>query len=91
MQSKVIDYDNTRIDYKMFEDKKTAEPQVQHKLSTKNWEVVAIDLFGPMPSSSHVIVVRNLGSRYLASTLGGLKKAEKFIPALKKIYTLWKP
>ena len=22
MQSKVIDYDNTRIDYKMFEDKK---------------------------------------------------------------------
>ena len=35
----------------------------QNMSPTKNWEVVAVDLFGPMPSSNHVVVVQDLVSR----------------------------
>ena len=61
----------------------------QHKVPTKNWEVVAVDLFGPMPSSNHVIVVQGLGSRYPAAKLVSSTKAEKVIPALKEIYNYY--
>ena len=63
MQSKVMDYVNICIDCKIFVDKKTVESLAQHKVPTKNWEVVAVDLFGTMPSSNHVVVVQDLESR----------------------------
>ena len=69
MQSKVIDYVNTSIDCRISVDKKTVELLAQHRVPTKNWEVVAVDLFGPMLSSNHVIVVQDLGSRYPAEKL----------------------
>ena len=57
----------------------------QHKVPTKNWEVVAVHLFGPMLSSNHVIVVQELGSKYPAAKLVSSTKAE-VIPALREIY-----
>ena len=65
--------------------KKSVEPLAQHKVPTKNWEVVAVDLFGPMPSSNHVIIVQDTGSRYPAAKLVSSAKAEKVITALKEI------
>ena len=56
-----------------------------NKVPMKNWEAVAVDLFGPMPSSNHVILVQDLGSRYRAAQLVSSTKAE-VIPALKEIY-----
>ena len=88
MQSKVLDYVNTCIDCKIFVDKKTVEPLAQHKVPTKNWEVVAVHLFGPMLSSNHVIVVQELGSKYPAAKLVSSTKAE-VIPALKEIYNYY--
>ena len=58
----------------------------QHKVPTKNWELVAVDLFGPMLSSNHVIVVQDIGSRYPSAKLVSSTKAERVIPALKEIY-----
>lgn len=65
---------------------------IQHKVLTKNWEVVAEDLFGLMLSSNCVIVVQNLGPRYRypAAKLVSLTKAEKVIPAMKEIYSHYK-
>lgn len=86
MQSKVMKFVNTCIHCKMFVDKKTSEPIEYHKTPSRNWETVAVDLFGPMPSSNHVIVVQDLSSRYPAAKLVSSTKAEKVIPALKDIY-----
>ena len=52
----------------------------------ENWEIVAIDLYGPMPLSNHVNVVQDLGSRYPAAKLVSSARAESVIPALKDIY-----
>ena len=42
-----------------------------------------------MPSSNHVIVLQDLGSRYPAAKLVSSAKAEKVIPALKEIYSYY--
>ena len=39
-----------------------------------------------MPSSNHVVIVQDLGSRYPAAKLVSLTRAESLIPALKDIY-----
>ena len=57
MQSKVIEFVNSSNDCKAFVDKKTRETIQQHKVPSKNWEIVALDLYGPMPSSNHVVVL----------------------------------
>ena len=86
MQSKVINYVNTCIDCKMFvKKKKKLQSCWFNKVPTKNWEAVAVDLFGPMPPSNHVILVQDLGSRYRGAQLVSSTKAE-VISALKEIY-----
>ena len=71
----------------LFVDKKTKEPIAHHTVPLKAWETVAIDLFGPMPSSRHVVVVQDIGSRYPAAKLVASTKADKVIPALDEIYS----
>ena len=39
----------------VFVDKKTFEPIKHHVLSENNWDHVAVDLYGRMPSSKHAI------------------------------------
>ena len=71
----------------LFVDKKTKEPIQHHKIPRKAWETVAVDLFGPMPSSRHVVVVQDIGSRFPAAKLVSSTKADKVIPILDEIYT----
>ena len=89
MQQKVSNYVNSCIDCKTFTDKKTSEPLYFHKVPSKNWEVVAVDLFGPMPSKNHVVVVQDLGSRFPAAKLVSSTKSTKVIPALEDIYNAY--
>ena len=67
-------------------DKKTKEPISHHKVPDKCWSTVAVDLFGPMPSSNHVVVVHDLASRFPAAKLVRSTKADCVIPALADIY-----
>ena len=79
-------------DCQMFVNKKSKEPINFHEVPAKNWEVVSVDLYGPMPSNKHVVVVQDLASRYPAAKLVTSTKAEKVIPALTEIYnTLGNP
>ena len=70
----------------VFVDKKTKEPINHHKVPERCWETVAVDLFGPMPSRKHVVVVHDLASRFPSAKLVTSTKAEKVIPALGEIY-----
>ena len=67
-------------------DKKTKEPIKPHKVPLHNWEKVSVDLYGPMPSSKHIVVVQDLASRYPAAMLVSSTGAENVIPALTKMY-----
>ena len=70
----------------MFVDKKTKEPLDHHQVPLKCWQKVAVDLFGPMPSNKHIVVVHDLSSRYPAAKIVASTKAEKVLPALADIY-----
>ena len=87
MYEKVGKYVQNCKECAMFVDKKTKEPIRHHKVPRKTWETVAVDLFGPMPSSKHVVVVQDLGSRYPAAKLVASTKADKVIPVLEEIYS----
>ena len=54
-------------DCQLFTDKKTRFPEKAHKVPEKCWFEVAVDLFGPMPASKHIIVVQDLASRFPAA------------------------
>ena len=85
-------YADKCIDCQTFSTKKTSEPIQPHKVPTRCWEEVAIDLFGPMPSSHHVVVVQELASRYPSATFVSSTKAAKVFLALADIYnTLGNP
>ena len=67
-------------------DKKTSEPLAHHPVPDKCWDTVAVDLFGPMPSENHVVVVQDLASKYPAAKLVKSTSAEKVLPVLSDIY-----
>ena len=62
------------------------EPLQSHKVWQKNWETVAVDLFGPVPTSNQVIVVQDLSSRYPVPKLVNSICADKVIQTLTEIY-----
>jgi hypothetical protein len=86
MDKKVEEFVRSCDDCNVFVDKKTKEPIKPHRIPDKCWDTVAVDLFGPMPSSNHVVVVQDQTSRFPAAKLVASTKAGKVIPALKEIY-----
>lgn len=73
LNSKVQKFVASCPDCQAFNDKKTSEPLAPHSVPTKNWSNVAVDLFGPMPSHNHVIVVIWLHVSLLQNWCGPLK------------------
>lgn len=86
MNKKVEQFVNSCDGCAMFIDKKTKEPIKSHRVPEKCWDTVAVDLFGPMPSSKHVVVVQDLTTRFPAAKLVTSTKADKVLPALNEIY-----
>jgi hypothetical protein len=86
LQDKVKDFVEKCNDCSLYVDKKTSEPIQHHQIPEKVWDTVAVDLYGPMPSSKHVVVAYDLLSRFPAAKLVSSTKAEKVIPALENIY-----
>ena len=89
MQWKIIRYVDSCRDCKAFLTRKHTNPSIFHKVPSKNWEVVAVDLYGPMLSNNHVVVVQDIGSRFCAAKLVTSTKSTKFIPALEEIYNAY--
>ena len=70
----------------IFTDKKCKEPIKSHKVPENCWEKVSVDLFGPMPSRNHIMVVQDMSSRFPAAKLVSSTSANKVLPALAEIY-----
>jgi len=86
MNDKVQRYVAKCLPCQSFSEKKTLEPVQAHKVPSKCWDQVAVDLFGPMPSSHHVVVIQDMASRYPAAKLVSSIKAEKVLLALRDIH-----
>ena len=65
---------------------KTSHPLEAHEVPARNWDTVAVDLFGLMPSSKHVVVAQDLASRFPIAKLVSSTKADKVLPILGNIY-----
>ena len=86
MNKKVKEFVSACADCQAFTDKKTSEPLAPHTVPQENWSKVAVDLFGPMPSKNHIVVVQDLASRFPAAKLVRSTKASSVIPAMAEIY-----
>ena len=73
----------------MFTDKKIKEPIAAHRIPDNNWGTVSVDLFGPMPSGRHIVVIQDLKSRYPTAKLVSSTSAEKVIPTLQETYSYY--
>ena len=89
MFDKVKEYVESCDECTLFSDKKTKKSIRHHKVPDSSWQTVSVDLFGPMPSSKHIVVVQDLGSRFPAAKLVSSTKADKVIPVLKDIYNAY--
>ena len=69
-----------------FSDKRSSEPIKAHSVPSKCWDTVSVDLFGPMPSSKHVVVVQDLASRFPLAKVVSSTSAAKVIPVLADVY-----
>ena len=63
-----------------------SEPLCHHQVPDNAWDTVAVDLFGPMPSRNHVVVVQDLSSKYPAAKLVSSTSAERVLPVIADIY-----
>ena len=89
MWKKVKDFVKQCLPCSSVTDKKTSEPINADEVPTKCWETVVVDLFGPMPSSKHVVVVQDLASRSPAAKLVTSTSSNQVIPALSDIYSTY--
>ena len=86
LNKKVADFVHHCSDCSAYVNKKTLEPIKHHKIPEKSWDTVSVDLYGPMPSSRHIVVAQDLSSRFPAAKLVTSTKAAKVLPALEEIY-----
>ena len=75
-------------DCEIFTDKKCSEPLKHHKVPKRCWETVAVDLFGPLPSKNHVVVIQDLSSRFPVAKLVKSTSALNVLPTLAETYDL---
>ena len=86
MNTKVSSYLAKCVECSIFTDKKCKEPIKAHKVPDRCWEKVSVDLFGPMPSRKHVVVIQDLASRFPAAKIVSSTAADKVIPAMTELY-----
>ena len=86
MNTKVSSYLAKCVECSLFTDKKCREPIKAHKVPDRCWKTVAVDLFGPMTSRKHIVVVQDLASRFPAAKLVSSTAADKVIPAMTELY-----
>ena len=73
----------------IFLDKKCNEPIKSHEVPEKCWEKVATDLFGPLPSRNHIVVVQDMASRFPTARIVSSTSASAVLPALNEIYNAY--
>ena len=72
-----------------FTNKTTREPIKPNTVPDKCWEEVPVDLFGPLPSHEHIIVIQDLKSRYPVAKIVNSTSAKVVIPMMEDMYDLF--
>ena len=86
LNEKVTHFDRARPDCQAYTDKKTSEHLAASSVSDKTWSKIAVDLYGPLLSCDHIVVVQNMASRFPGAKLVKSTKANNAIPAVSDIY-----
>ena len=73
----------------MFTQKTTRHATEPNSVPEKCWEETSVDLFGPLPSSHHVLVVQDLASRYPVAKIVKSTNAKSVILVLRDTYYLF--
>ena len=73
----------------MFTQKTLKHPTEPNSVPENCWEETSVDLFGPLLSSHHVLVVQDLASRYPVTKIVKSKNAKSVIPVLRDAYDLF--
>ena len=74
------------IECQMFTGKTYKEPIQPNNIPDECWEEVSIDLFGPLPSSNHIIVIQDLASRFPVAKVIPSTSGKHVIPVLAETY-----
>ena len=83
---KVQKWVNNCLQCQTFTNKTCNEPIQPNRVPEKCWEEVSVDLFGPLPSKNHIVVIQDLASRFPVARLVSSTAAKKVIPVLKETY-----
>ena len=86
LDEKVKAFVETCLDCQTFTNKRIREPIQPNKVPEKCWEEVSVDLFGPLPSSNHIVVVQDLASRFPVAKIVKSTSAKNVIPVLAETY-----
>ena len=73
----------------IFTQKTLRHPTQPSSVPEKCWEQTSVDLFGPLPSSHHVLVVQDLAYRYPVTKIVKFTNAKSVIPVLRGTYDLF--
>ena len=86
LDERVKKFVETCLDCQTFTTKYVREPIQPNKVPQKCWEEVSVDLFGPLPSSNHVVVVQDLASRFPVAKIVRSTSAKSVLPVLAETY-----
>ena len=70
----------------MFSNKVFRHPIEPNKVPGKCWEETSVDLFGPLPSQNHIVVIQDLESRYPVAKFVKSTSANSVIRVLEEAY-----
>lgn len=72
-----------------FTDKNMKEPIQPNKVPEKCWEEVSVDLFGPLPTSHHIVVIQDLASRFPIAKIVKSTSAKNVLPVISDAYNMF--
>ena len=75
----------------MFSNKVFRHPIEPNKVPGKCWEETSVDLFGPLPSQNHIVVIQDLASRYPVAKFVKSRSVKSVIPVLEAYDTFGNP
>jgi hypothetical protein len=89
LDSKVKKFVEECVDCQAFTKKTTKQPIQPNRVPSSCWEEVSVDLFGPLPSKNHIVVVQDLASRYPVAKIVSSTSAKAVLPVLKQTYDMF--
>ena len=86
LKQKVSEFVNNCFHCQIFTNKVYRHPIKPNKVPGKCWEETSVDLFGPLPSKNHIIVIQDLVSRYPVANFVKSTSAKSVIPVIEEAY-----